>query len=329
MCEKKKKGHALSEYGLLLGILVIFGISSLIMLGNSVQHLFSGINQQTSSNSVSPDLTNTLNTPSTPLSQTSNPTNAGSQTAPQNQPGNAGSAALPQNPADSVASGLSPISVNVSSVEGGQYNALGAYRLAAYLDQLAATESNPTNQAYYAQMAKLSYYLGANENQLDQNQMVFSTTTVSNADALNDILAKQNALKTLIENPPSNLVASTSLSDALSVAGEVSNIAQSYKDKLSSFIESDGKVHSDFLIVDQGNNRMTNGLGNTLSPTSVAVPEGGQTKLTNQPYENVVSYEQLKSQVKTILAENQPAISAPVESTFKGAVTIDHQSGDH
>jgi len=299
-----------------------------MMLGSSIQHLFAGINQQTSANPVSSYLTATLNAPLNSTSPTSIPTSSGTQTSTQTQPGNASTSGS-QNPANAIVSNLSPTSVNVSSVEGGQYNALGAYRLAAYLDQLAATEPNPTNHAYYAQMAKLAYYLGANENQLDQNQMVFSTTTVSNADALNDVLAKQNALKTLMDNPPPNLAASTSLNDALSVAGEVSNIAQSYKDKLSNFIESDGKVHSDFLIVDQHSNNMTNGLGNTLSPTSVAVSEGGQTKLTNQPYENVVPYDQLKSQVKTILAENQPPISIPVETTFKGAVNIDQKAGNH
>lgn len=326
MCEKKNRGHSLSEYGLLIGVLLVFGISSLVLLGNSVKTLFAGINQPTNANQISPYLTATLN-PTPPINNASAVTQATSQaTSPSLPGGNAITPTNGQNPATALVNGLSPVSVNVSSVEGGQYNALGDYRLAAYLDNLAANEPNPTNQAYYAQMAKLAYYLGANENQLDQNQMVFSTTTVSNADALNDILAKQNALKTLIDNPPPNL-STHDLNDALSVAGEVSGIAQSYQDKLNSFIEADGKVHSDFLIVNQSNN-MTNGLGNTLSATSVAVPEGGQTKLTNQPYENVVPYDQLKSQVKTILAQNQPPISIPVDTTFKGAVNINQKAGN-
>ena len=298
-----RRAHALNEYGFLLGFLAFLGISCVTLLGHSIQDLLGLAIQPSGPNSVTSYLTATLGIQ--PLV-----TSAGlNQTQPQ-----AGSKVLPlPRTPDALLNGASPVAVNVSSVEGNDKTVLGDLRLAAYLDQIAQQATTPDSQAYYGQLAKLAYYMGANEGQIDQYGK-YANPNYSNGDALNDLLSKAAEFKTLMANPPTTLNPGE-LAQVMPVIHEVANISGNYLDNLHPLIGSNGKVNFDFTV---------------NSATSVAlnkVPTLNATFLSpmhNISYETLMPYDQLKAQVQTTLSNNALPINIPVTTTFKNAVTVDN-----
>ena len=298
----------IAEYAILLVLLGVLSIASLQGLGLSIFHL---------PNSVA----KTMETHSTLSVLDIKPTFASSQPAP----------ALPINGYYKVvtdsATGKPSLqlvntneeAVNVSSVDGNQLNTLGTFRLADYLDQLAQRETDPGIQDYYAQMAKLAYYMGANEAELDDFDKYSLSTRYSNGDALQDLMGQQSALQALMLNPPPG-IKSQDLANVLPVTSEVFNISQNYSSLFSKFVGPDGKVTSNFSTISQGT--FAKGLGSAMRDGTTTQPSSLNFQLRNKSYDVLVPYDQLKAQVKVTLSQNKLP-DTPVVTDFKDAVTID------
>jgi len=297
----ESKGNTLGEYALLLGLLGVLVVSGLHMLGFSVNNLLGASTQAPQRDAMTNYYSNTLGAKvaltSAPVLTNSNGGLSNSLTA-------------------------TPVSTNVTSVEGNNRYTLGSLRLADNLDQMAQQATNPVVQAYYAQLAELSYYMGANEGELDDFDNYSKGSSYSNADALNDLLSKQAQLQALIKNPPAG-VSQADLQAVLPYVQEVDTIASSYKSTLQSVIGPDGTVKAEFSI-----REATEHVACSISTCQdmLLVPNNKNFIVHNTTYDALVPYEQLKAQVQTTLSKNPLSADPPVMTTLQDATTTDSKA---
>jgi len=317
-------GHALGEYALLLGLLGAIAVSGLRLTGFSLDNLLGVSTQAPAQNKLKEYYANTLGIQLTLKS------NSGSQGSNGVTGLNGQSSGQPTlqslNNMEQVGS-ASPVSVNVSSVDGSNETTLGTLRLAQYLDELAQQETDPVKKSYYAQLAELAYYMGANEGELDDFDTYSKGSAYSNADAFNDLMAKQAEFKALLANPPAGLT-QQDLAKVTPVAAEVNQIASNYKTALQSLIGSNGKINSEFIISDASKSTATR--IKTCQVFScqdlTLIPNFSRVAVKNTTYDNLVPYDQLKAQVNTTLAKYPlPTTDPPVITTFQGATVTNSQ----
>ena len=321
-------GHALGEYALLLGLLGAIAVSGLNLMGFSVSNLLGTANQAPTQNKLKEYYADTLGIQLT-LQGNSNAQGQNGYTAGTNGAQVSRQALQRLNNMEQVSS-ASPISVNVSSVDGDNHTALGTLRLAQYLDDLAQQETDPAKKSYYAQLAELAYYMGANEGELDDFDTYSKGSSYSNADAFNDLMAKQAQFKALLANPPEGLNPQD-LAKVMPIATEVSQIAANYRTALQPLISATGKINNEFVISDAS--RSTSTRIKTCSVFScqdlTLIPNFSRVPIKNTSYDTLVPYEQLKLQVSTTLDKYPlPTANAdqPVITTFEGATATNGQA---
>ena len=297
-----------AEYAILLGLLGVLSIASLQGLGLSIFHLPNSVAKTMETHStlsvldIKPAFTSSQPMPTLPVNGYYKVVTDSATGKPSLQLVNTNEEV-----------------VNVSSVDGNQLNTLGTFRLADYLDQLAQRETDPAIQEYYAQMAKLAYYMGANEAELDDFDKYSLQVLYSNGDALQDLMGQQSALQALMLNPPPG-IKPQDLANVLPVTSEVFNISQNYSSHFSKFVGPDGKVTSNFSTISQGT--FAKGLGSAMRDGTTTQPSSLNFQLRNKSYDVLVPYDQLKAQVKATLSQNKLP-DTPVVTDFKDAVTID------
>jgi Flp pilus assembly pilin Flp len=301
----QSKGNTLGEYALLLGLLGVLVVSALQMLGFSVNNLLGASTQAPQRDAITNYYSNTLGAK---VALTSAPVLTNSTGA------NGTSGSL---------SAESAVSTNVTSVEGNNRYTLGTLRLADGLDQMAQQATDPVIKAYYAQLAKLSYYMGANEGELDDFDSYSKGASYTNADALNDLLSSQAQLQALMNNPPAG-VSQADLQKVLPFTQEVDRVASSYKSALQSVIGPAGKVvtQTDFIIKE------------AASPAKCSISTCQAMLLTPNPartpsgitYDSLVPYEQLKAQVQTTLSNHPISADPPVMTTLQDATVTNSKS---
>jgi hypothetical protein len=200
------------------------------------------------------------------------------------------------------------IATNVTSVGGDRMNTLGTLMIANQLAKMAETETKPELRNYYAKMAELSFYLGGAEGELDNVPGLNQDVPYCNGDALRDVVSFSQELQSLINHPPENVS-----KDAVPLAAEVFNIAQSYKTALSQYILPDGSVVD--LVEPLDTAQQTP--GNILTRTDLITgdPPSGIS------YSQVINYTELQKQAQTVLTDNKVE-SVPVEVTLQDATQI-------
>lgn len=324
--QNSSNGHALGEYALLLGLLGAVAISGLRLTGFSLDNLLGASTQAPTQNQLKDYYDKTLGIQLTLTS------NGGSQAGNVFTAGSNGME-LPKSTLRSLSNmeqvgSASPVSVNVSSVDGNNQTTLGTLRLAQYFDELAQQETDPVKKSYYAQLAELAYYMGANEGELDDFDSYSKGSAYSNADAFNDLMAKQAEFKALLANPPAGLNPQD-LAKVTPVAAEVNQIASNYKTALQSLIGANGKINSEFIISDASKSTATR--IKTCAVFScqdlTLIPNFSRVAVKNTTYDNLVPYDQLKAQVNTTLAKYPlPTTDPPVITTFQGATVTNSQT---
>jgi Flp pilus assembly pilin Flp len=344
-------GVAIAEYGLLLALVVVVTIGGLTLLGNSNFNLFAQ-----SGNAMSELGYGEF----TPLKDMSDKqlavTGAGVMPgAPGSKPQSkiylkgGGYYTMIVDPASGqpilkLINGTSGVNVNVSSVEGSRYNALGSIMLANKLDTLAEAQTDPKLKDYYGQLAKYAYYMGGAEGVMDNVQEVSQGNvmrgvvdpstgimqTYTLGDGLRDIFSYRQTLQGLLENPPASLNASE-FHQVMPYVMDVNNIAQNYLNNFQSFITPDGKVSQNFGDPAQchstaeygGCDLGTPGPGASLANATSAVanpPNGHQMIGIN--YHLLVSLKKLKANAAKLLA-NYKVADLPVVTTFQDAEVVD------
>lgn len=321
-------GHSLSEYALMIGLLSMASFLSLQGFGINLSSLF-----QLQTTKLSSD--NTLSLLERPTTQ--NPSNvaAGPATTRLNLKGSGFYAIVP-NPATGkpelklvdASGGVT----NVTSVDGDQFNILGTLRIARKLDKLAEQQTDPALQDYYARMAKLAYYMGAAEGELDDVSglsiyVKVSKYKYSNGDALQEVADRHRELATLMQNPPPNFDLQQ-FNQVMPLAAEVFNIGQNYLNHLDKFVASNGNVTKNFGNKVAGDSNA--GSGNGTAGGSLTMVDGLKNagKLRGTSYENFIAYDSLKSTVAGLL-DNNKIKAAPVKTTLNDAREIDTVSASN
>lgn len=310
-------GVSLAEYAILIGLIAIVGMAGLKLLGSSTSGVLQGTAQPLAQGG-------TLNL----LAPVPNAGSAKSMPGNQNpvvvMKGGGYYALIPDpttgQPVLKLVDGSQGVGTNVSSIDGGRMNVLGSMMLAKKLDQLASEEADPTLKAYYEKMARLSYYLGGAEGELDdvpgldQDVMVYN-----NGDALRDIYQYSKALQSLLQNPPSNMD-SEAMAAVLPLGANVYNIAKNYMNSLSQFITPGGKVTA---FANAISNASGSGEPGSAMQESNLIATG--TGLHPSDYTRLVDYGRIKTMAKQLLSDKQ-VDSVPVESTLSSAVSVDEQA---
>jgi hypothetical protein len=189
-----------------------------------------------------------------------------------------------------VLTSAAPSDIQVAG-SNGHLNTLGSVLIAKQLAQLANAETDPELKAYCEEMARLSFYLGAAEGELDDVPTFnFSYKGYNNGNALQDIYTYHQQILSLMQHPPVG-ANPEQLQKVLPLAVEVFNIGHNYVNNLSQFISADGKVTSRFTYDDDASLTM------------------------------LVDYDQVRRMATEIL-EDYPMASQPVKTTLQDAQGI-------
>lgn len=321
----RKKGVSLTEYSLLAGLIATASIFSLKLLGGAIHDLFVSFDSSLKANSTLSMLADNPKNPSVQqkiAALNSKPSFQGGTITPNLK--GSGYYALKADsdtgqPVLTLIDAASTEVKNATSLEGTQMNALGTFMLAQTLDELAAQQTQPELESYYREMAKLAYYMGANEGELDDISGLTQGGKYSNGDALQDLLSTQAALRDLMQNPPGGLNVEQHAT-LFPLAVDAFNIAQNYINHLESFIDSSGKVPKNFSALNAKGDCFASGAGISMEQdTKLTISK--DPRIRGVSYENLVSYDTLKSKARNLLAKEK--LTQPVQATFEDAQTLD------
>lgn len=321
--QNRSLGVSVAEYALLGALLAVLGIAGLEMLGGSVSGLFTHSENRLASANTLSLLDVSPSAASVPVSKV--PPQSNDQSNGWFKGG--GYYAMVSDPATGkpmlkIVDGTAGEVKNVSSVDGNQLNALGTLLLARKLDELSNQQTDPELKDYYGQMARMAYYMGANEGELDDvpglqvTIALNGTTRYSNGSALKDLFSYKTKMDALMNNPPSGLDMAE-FSQVMPLASEVHNIAQNYMNSLSSLISPTGEVVGNFKLPKDLRSGFAPGSSVRLAQ-DMQVTEGN----VNKSYEQYVSYDTLKTTVTGVL-NNYQDVTQPVKTTLTDAVEVD------
>jgi Flp pilus assembly pilin Flp len=319
--EVPERGNVLTEYGLILGLVVLLSIAGLQVTGGSVSSLLGGFNRNESSVSRLVSLKfGDGNTATAGQSITNGPVSLNG----------AGYYTFEIDPATGLPSlkltdGNTGAVSNATSVDGQQWNVLGQFHLADSLDKLAAAETNPATAAYLKKLANISYYLGAAEGEADGIPGLELGDNYGKLHAAQDIVYYQSQLTQLINNPPAGMDRAT-LTQATALTADVYNIAQGYNAVLTPMLKSGTPQDFIFPWVADGL-----GLGQPGAALNVPLadvtyfPPDSSSSTANVTIEQVFTVSQIQGLAQNILSGYQVS-TEPVRATMTGATQLNQAS---
>jgi len=321
-----KLGVTVTEFAVLLGLVILLGYGGLQLLGGSISTVLGQSGSHVASN---------------PTLQMLAPFQGNKSGASGLGLKGTGFFAIGLNPTTGqpelmTVNGSQAVATNVSSIDGSKMNTLGGIMLAKGLEQLAEQQTDPTLADYYGKMARAAYYLAGAEGELDGIPGLDITPpsanggTYTKGDAVNDITKFSAELSSLMNNPPANLNTADFL-QAMPLATGAFNISKQYENAYSQFIGPDGQVAQNFGLPSacggpNGGCPVGNGApGSALSNSSQVVADlSGATLMIHQSYDQLQSYSQLQAAADAVLTNNQVQ-DVPVVSTItdsQGLVTV-------
>jgi hypothetical protein len=312
------QGNVLTEYGLILGLIALVGVAAVKTHGLSVSELLGGFDKSKQPVSHMAELNFQL---TSGKQQTQNPVAKGA--VPLKGPGYYTVAINPHTgqPILQLTDNNSNAVTNATSIDGSQWNSLGQFRLANSLEDLAAAEQDPAARNYLNKLAKYSYYLGLAEGELDNVPNLQLPDNYWHIDALKDVISLKAEIQKLMNNPPST-ISQESLTQALPLATDVYNIAQSYSNKLSQYANQRNIDFYPATTPGIADGEPGNMLTSTAPMTCTKIPaqEHGMTAA------EVMSYQDLKAVAASVLSDNHVE-STNVESTLTDATAVDNLAG--
>lgn len=237
-----ESGNALTEYGLIIALVALLGGSAIVMLGDAVLETLASLN---GSNAVAASSQLTA-PPGGDVAVATPPSNSLSSVSGA---GPLGLSTDPQTGALTVifpdGSGVAP--ENATSVDGSQMNTIGSLRLGYTLEELASNTTDPAMQGYYLELARLSYFSGLIEAEIERNNdFMDGDASYPLTTAFNELLSYQQQIKTLMESPPPGATG-TDYQTAMLLAGEVYNISQNYVGSMDAY-QQNGELPADYQL---------------------------------------------------------------------------------
>jgi Flp pilus assembly pilin Flp len=313
------RGNALTEYGLILGLVVLLGAAGLQVTGGSVSSLLGGFDQNETT--IAKMMSLNFGSGNTASSSSGNPSGSVSLSG-------SGYYTFVTDPTtgmptlmmtDSNSGAVS----NATSVDGNQWNILGGMRLAGSLEQLASAQTDPGVSQYLQQLATLGYYLAGAEGELDGVPgLERDDDEYGNLDAFRDIEKYMSEMKSLMTNPPEGMSPET-YQQTMPLAADAYNIAQAYYQHLKPVVAKNPDQNFSLPSNDRG---FGEGRPNQVLDTPVSeITYQAGVSASGGSFSEVMSLHELKKTSTQILEDNK-VTSEPVVSTLKDATQLDQAS---
>ena len=150
------RGHTTFEYALFIGVFLVFAIGSITLLGRSITDLFSSLTSSSTQNSMTAYMNVTLGSKGA----------GASKGLPSNGPANGSFGNT-----NGLLTGLSPVAVNVSSVDGtGLHYVQTTLTYAQRLQQLADDARDPDIKGQLEKIAQDAYWIGGSQATYEYHQ---------------------------------------------------------------------------------------------------------------------------------------------------------------
>ncbi len=317
------RGVTMTEYGLALGLIAIAAVVGVATLGDSISTMLSSSKSATSSGGTLKLLH--------PVGNAGKAAQSGAEAARANG-GSGGYYTLLSDPVTGqpslqILGGTSDDPTNATSLDGNRMNAIGSMMLASDLTDLAKQQTDPAVATYYEEMAKMTYYLGAAQGEMDEIPGlaiadVGDSGTYSKGNALSDILYYQGQLEKLMQSPPPG-AKPQDMAKAIPLAANAYNIAEKYAVAFERFINKDGTVTKNFGFC-SSENGCSGGTGAVGSSLELAehMSATKDMPMIKKRYDQLVSLEEIKAETKNVLSNNQVE-AVEVKATLSGAVALD------
>jgi hypothetical protein len=311
-------GHGIGEYALIAGIVLMVSIPALLLLSGNLSNTLSnmvGTRNLKPTDSMRVTVSSYASTPS----QTLQP--LFSNKAPSGFYKGTGYYTVMLDPVSGkpVVTSAQTSQIDVAG-SNGNLNTLGTILLAEQLKQSALQQTDPDLKDYYGQMARLSYYMGAAEGELDDvSTFDVSDKQYTNGDALQDIYTYHQQLLSLMQNPPAQATPQE-LQQVLPLATEVFNIGHNYVNNLNQFISTNGKISNSFDI-----NGGASGSGEPGSVLTTSTSLTAHGSIKGNRIDQVIAYDKVK-QLAVELLDDYKVESQPVKITLQDAKVIDTHS---
>jgi|GEM_PF-3524257 len=293
MPNTKYRGHALTEYGMLIGILVLLAYIGLNSLGKGTEGLFNASNGQFQSSQFQNYATLSFN-PNTGANTNSSTYNGKNAVMTVNP--NTGL------PAMKMVYSAVGTGANVSSVDGNVGNVYATASVAQKLSNLANVVTDPSLASWYSQITQMAHLLaGAEGDHVGLNVLQINsvpTGIYNDGSAYRDIYNYQRTLSALLANPPAG-GNPDQIKQVSMLGADAWNNAQPFAAQLSPYIKQDGTLDTQALANSK--------LGNHMSDSS---------------YDSLVSYASLQASVASALTDPAAKQYQPVDSTLVDATTL-------
>jgi hypothetical protein len=294
MNNAKYLGHALTEYGMLLGLLVILTYASLNSLGISLNGLFKSSNEQLQSKQFQNYVTLSFGANAGPTPSSPSP-GQGKNDVPAINP-NTG---LPETKAVDSAAGTN---TNVSSVDGSTSNAYATVSVAQKLSDLASVITDPALTSWYSEITRMAHLLaGAEGDHVGLKALQINSVesgVYNDGSAFRDIYNYQRTLSSLLANPPAG-GNPEQIKQVSKLGTEAWDNAQPFTTQLSPYIKPDG----------------------TLDTQALASSKLGK-KMSDSTYDSLIPYASLQDSVASALTDSETKNHKHVQTTLENATQL-------
>lgn len=286
------QGNTLTEYGIIIGLVVVLSVAALTMLGKSTTKVIS-------------DGTATLKSKEVGNMMTLN-FGGGTSLAARKLVIDPASGLPAIQIMDSSGSG-----VNTTSTEGMTVSAQTLSTAAQLQEQVLPQITDPATLGWAKEVTELVYYMGGTEGsyegipQLDitngSGMGIHPQSNYTQAAALTDLYGYQDKLLDKLKNPPAK-ADKAQVAQVTEMAMDAWNHAQGYISKLDPYIDSDGRIDTSDLAKSKLNE--------------------GQRKLTTVSYDDIVKLDVLQDNTETVLATGAATGTPTVQSTLETATQL-------
>ncbi|HEY9687238.1 MAG TPA: hypothetical protein V6C52_09705 [Coleofasciculaceae cyanobacterium] len=288
-------GNVLTEYGIIIALVVILAIGAVTLLGRTTSDLFQNTEDQLANPAVKDYMSLQFGSASGNVYDASMGSRVMSLNAQTGMPsiGIATSSSAP---------------VNATSIDGMVTSSQQTLTLATQMDQLALTITDPKTVQWLEKITQYTHYMAGAEGDYSGVQALTVSTpdssTYTSANSLMDIYRYQQALEKLINSPPKD-ASPQDIQQITTLAMDAWNNAETFNAQLQPYLKNNGDI-------DNG----------ALAKSNLANSNNG--KMTAKKYDQLVKYDTLQQNVVTASSDGSATNTPALQSTLQDAVTLNN-----
>lgn len=216
------------------------------------------------------------------------------------------------------------VDINRSKVYPALDNVYGTLKVAKVLQAMADEEPDNTVKAYYQHLARLSYYIGGTEGELDDLNGLDINPSItgngknySNGDAARDIINYSKQLRDLVDHPPASLN-HQSLFMAQALGHEVWRVSQTYINGFKGLLDENDHITENWSNDPDCEAKKTCEQGGRPGLSLTSKKDTGYDKtlpIQGWQYDQLYPYELLAAQVNSIFSQSD-FLTEPIRVTL-------------